>query len=323
MHLRELDTNLIVVLDALLLEASVTKAAERLGRSPSAISHALARLREVFDDPLFVRAGQRLVPTSRATQLAPTVHIIVAGLEGLLRRDGGFDPHEQQRRFALSCRAYFELTLLPAMRAELAELAPGITIERRDEFSVTDALRAARLDLAIVEGAEDTNASDISAQEIFADQLLLLAPNSCGDDAAAFTGAKALAVFADISHVSRVGATDDHPLAGRLESVASPLIAFHTAISSNGLALVPQSVAALGVRHLRMRRVDTDLGLPPLRHHLLWHRSRERDPCHAWLRDHIQRCAQDLQDKNLTLDDDCTAPAGGRRHLATNSNADG
>src|SRR4030095_2176336 len=104
MHLREIDANLLVTLDALLVDASVTRAAERLGRSATAISHALAklreifadelvvragraapaispavpRLREIFADELFVRAGQRLVPTAKALELAPTVHVILA-----------------------------------------------------------------------------------------------------------------------------------------------------------------------------------------------------------------------------------------------------
>src|SRR4026208_1823636 len=71
MHLREIDANLLVTLDALLVDASVTRAAERLGRSASAISHALAKLREIFADELFVRAGQRLGPAAKAQGLAP------------------------------------------------------------------------------------------------------------------------------------------------------------------------------------------------------------------------------------------------------------
>lgn len=71
MHLKEVDANLLVTLDALLVDASVTRAAERLGRSASAISHALAKLREIFNDELFVRAGQRLVPTAKRWSLRP------------------------------------------------------------------------------------------------------------------------------------------------------------------------------------------------------------------------------------------------------------
>jgi len=71
MHLKEVDANLLVILDALLVDASVTRAAERLGRSASAISHALAKLREIFADELFVRAGQRLVRRQRRRSLPP------------------------------------------------------------------------------------------------------------------------------------------------------------------------------------------------------------------------------------------------------------
>ena len=102
MHLREVDANLLVTLDALLVDASVTRAAERLGRSASAISHALAKLREIFADELFVRAGQRLVPTAKALELAPTVHVILAGMESLLRPSKPFDPSETSRDFAIA-----------------------------------------------------------------------------------------------------------------------------------------------------------------------------------------------------------------------------
>ena len=112
MHLRELDANLIVVLDALLTEASVTKAAARLGRSPSAVSHALANLRELLSDELFVRAGQKLVPTPKAEHIAPTVHVIVSGLEGLLRPASPFDPRSQRGTYAIACSELLEVTLL-------------------------------------------------------------------------------------------------------------------------------------------------------------------------------------------------------------------
>ncbi len=105
MHLREVDANLLVTLDALLVDASVTRAAERLGRSASAISHALAKLREIFADELFVRAGQKLVPTAKALELAPTVHVILAGMESLLRPNKPFDPSRFDRAISRSPRA--------------------------------------------------------------------------------------------------------------------------------------------------------------------------------------------------------------------------
>ena len=119
MHLREVDANLLVTLDALLVDASVTRAAERLGRSASAISHALAKLREIFADELFVRAGQKLVPTAKAMELAPTVHVILAGMESLLRPSKPFDPSETSRDFAVPASEAGELILVQPLRQRL------------------------------------------------------------------------------------------------------------------------------------------------------------------------------------------------------------
>lgn len=295
MHLRELDANLIVILDALLLDASVTKAAERLGRSPSAVSHALARLREIFDDPLFVRAGQRLVPTSRATQLAPTVHIIVSGLEGLLRRQNEFEPMQQQRRFMLACRDIFELSLLPAMRAELAELAPGIALERLDAPAghVVEDLRAGRAQFALVEGPAEAAANDISVETLFRDPYVFLAPEShqlagtvIGTAAMAADGP---AIIADTLHAETLFETSGQPRPGNLEMAASPLIAVHAALERGAIALVPERFSTIAKRHTGMRVLRTALDLPPLAVQLLWHVSQERDECHSWLRDRL-RC---------------------------------
>src|SRR5665648_75768 len=123
MHLKEVDANLLVTLDALLVDASVTRAAERLGRSASAISHALAKLREIFADELFVRAGQTLVPTAKAMELAPTVHVILAGRERLLRPSQPFDPSLARRDFAVAASEAGELILVQPLRPRLQHLA--------------------------------------------------------------------------------------------------------------------------------------------------------------------------------------------------------
>ncbi len=291
MHLRELDANLVVILDALLLEASVTKAAERLGRSPSAVSHALARLREVFSDPLFVRAGQRLVPTSRATQLAPTVHVIVAGLEGLLNNESVFDPRAQERSLTLACRAELELTLLPAVRAELDALAPGVALIRRDGGDVVEALRGGRLDLAIMESTGDTSAKDISAEHLFDEPVIALTPRTNGATVQPLARDDARAVFADAAQAALLFDKQEMPRPAGLEPVASPLIAIHAALARQAIALVPESVGALAQRHMGLRPIPADFALPSVAHRMMWHLSMERDACHAWVRERLRRCA--------------------------------
>jgi len=294
MHLRELDANLIVILDALLLEASVTKAAERLGRSPSAVSHALARLREIFGDPLFVRAGQRLVPTSHATQIAPTVHIIVSGLEGLLHRQHQFDPAQQQREFRIACPDNLELTMVSALRAELAETAQGIMLTRRTGLGcgVVEALRTGKIDLALVEGTPSLEATDISAEKILDDSLVVLAPRDHELAGAALKQTqlrtKGLALIADELHAACAFGEEMEERPPGLLSVSSPLIAIHTALERGALVLTTGSISAIAARHMGLKRVTTSLTLPPVPAHLLWHVSQERDECHTWLRDRLR-----------------------------------
>ena len=177
MHLREVDANLLVTLDALLVDASVTRAAERLGRSASAISHALAKLREIFADELFVRAGQKLVPTAKAMELAPTVHVILAGMESLLRPNKPFDPSETSRDFAVSASEAGELILVQPLRQRLQSLAPSVRVgwmPSHTEENI-DALRNGRTHFVIdIEGAA-LQAPDIRVAKLFDDTLVTLA----------------------------------------------------------------------------------------------------------------------------------------------------
>src|SRR5262245_44783206 len=99
-QLSNLDLNLFLVLHTVLVEGSVTRAARKLAVTQSAVSNALARLRELFGDPLFVRHGRGLVPTPRAEELAPVVRRAMADLQTAL--DGSdFVPETSTRRFTL------------------------------------------------------------------------------------------------------------------------------------------------------------------------------------------------------------------------------
>src|SRR3954462_10276508 len=122
------DLNLVVALDALLTERHVTRAAERLGLTQSAASHALGRLRELLGDPLLVRGpGGAMLPTAFATRLAPQLRKVLDDLTGVLRGEV-FDPATARRAFHLGTSDYTELAILPRLAARLAELAPGIDV---------------------------------------------------------------------------------------------------------------------------------------------------------------------------------------------------
>lgn len=296
MHLRELDTNLIVVLDALLIDASVTKAAERLGRSPSAISHSLANMREIFGDPLFVRAGQRLVPTARAEELAPTVHIIVSGIENLLRPTAPFDPGTQERRFVVACSENFELGLLRQLRHSLSEIAPNISITRRpiDRQNDVEELRLGKTQFLLLQGEPGDQSADIVWEKLNEEIYVTLARR-----AHPLAGKRPTkAQFAAQQHM-QVAQTDGLPdpvlsyfaqhgiVPADVVSASSAFVALFLAIDSNALVTVPQSVADIAASRQDIVLIEQPFPELSVANHLGWHRSQDRDECHEWLREQI------------------------------------
>ncbi|WP_285356804.1 LysR family transcriptional regulator [Pseudomonas sp. lyk4-R2A-10] len=126
--LRRIDLNLLVILDALLTEQHVTRAAERLHLSQPAVSHALARLRDLLDDPLLVRAGSGLVPTARALELAAPLAETLAQVQSLLAPNT-FDPTSARRTFRLAMSDYGAALILPGLIRTLRAEAPGIDLQ--------------------------------------------------------------------------------------------------------------------------------------------------------------------------------------------------
>jgi len=302
-HLREVDANLLVTLDALLVDASVTRAAERLGRSSSAISHALAKLREVFADELFVRAGQKLVPTAKAVELAPTVHVILAGMESLLRPSKPFDPSLAIRDFSVAASEAAELILLQPLRQRLKPLAPSVRVDwmpfhREDNI---DALRNGRCHFMIdIEGVP-VPAPDIRVLKLFDDKLITLAR-----DGHPLTRRKTADRFATADHIevnllpaiepiNRAVAADK--LACNVSSrVSSVLVGLLLALNSDALITLPAALAQILEKQFGLVRVHQPFGPIAFPVRLLWHSSYDRDECHAWVRGELSALAGGIAD---------------------------
>ena len=127
-QLSRLDLNLLVALQVLLEERSVSNAAERLHISQSAMSKTLARLRELFDDPLFTRSAQGMLPSPRAEALAIKLPKILTDMNSLVMPDA-FDPATYKGEFSISLPEYIDLWALPLIFKRLNALAPGIRID--------------------------------------------------------------------------------------------------------------------------------------------------------------------------------------------------
>jgi DNA-binding transcriptional LysR family regulator len=127
-QLREVDLNLLVVLDVLLRERSVTRTAQKLHLTPSAVSHALKRLRELFGDELLVRDGRRMRPTVRAEGLAETLPRILQQLTRALADPAPFETATSTRTFRLAAPDFIA-PLLPLLLQEIGTIAPGVRVE--------------------------------------------------------------------------------------------------------------------------------------------------------------------------------------------------
>ena len=274
MHLREVDANLLVTLDALLVDASVTRAAVRLGRSASAISHALAKLREIFADELFVRAGQKLVPTAKALELAPTVHVILAGMESLLRPSKPFDPSDAMRDFAVAASEAGELMLLQPLRQRLDTQAPNMRVDWMRVIiarSNIDALRHGGCHFVDrhrgcrSSGARHPRTQAVRRQARHAGA----AQPSVGEAARPRREQFASADHIEVNSLPAIALIDRKLEAGKLacnvsSRVSSVLVGLLLALNSDALLTLPASLASI---------LETQFGLvriaQPVRHHRL------------------------------------------------------
>ena len=127
-HLSRIDLNLFVVFDAIYSEGGITRASKRLSLTQPAISHALGRLREMFDDPLFLRQGKAMIPTPLARVIIDPVRQSLQGFESTLQRVDRFDPATARRHFTVGMRDLRELTVLPNLLRAVTRAAPFIDI---------------------------------------------------------------------------------------------------------------------------------------------------------------------------------------------------
>jgi DNA-binding transcriptional LysR family regulator len=292
------DLNLLVTLDVLLAEGSVARAAERLRLSPSAMSRALARLRQATGDPLLVRAGRGLVPTPRALALRERVGQLVEDGAAVLRPADKLDLRRLVRTFTLRTREGFVENFGPDLIARVGAEAPGVRLRflpKPDKDSAL--LRDGRVDLETgVVGS--TTGPEVRAQALFRDRFI----GVVRDGHALSRGEITPARYAGGRHiaVSRRG-LDKGPIDEALSSlglereIATIVDGFATALA---LARASDLIASVPERHtgnLRagMHGFPLPLSMPEITVSLLWHPRLDADPAHRWLRVCVRDvCAQ-------------------------------
>lgn len=283
------DLNMLVTLDVLLTEGSVARAARRLRLSPSAMSRALARLRDATGDPLLVRAGRALVPTPRAIELREPVNRLVQEGEAVLRRARKFDVADLDRTFTLSTSDGFVENFGPALIAHVAAEAPRVRLRFTQKLETdTASLRDGLVDLETgVVGR--TTGPEVRTQALFKDRFAGVVRKGHALTRGRITPAR----FADARHiaVSRRG-SDRGPVDAALAAlglerdIVSVVGSFASALA---LARGSDLVATVPERHtgnLRdgMHTFALPLTVPEITVSMLWHPRLDADPAHRWLR---------------------------------------
>ena len=283
------DFNLLVTLDAVLTEGSVARAARRLRLSPSAMSRALARLRQTTGDPLLVRAGRGLVPTPRAIELRERVGQLVKDGEAVLRPTEKLNLKKLVRTFTLRTSEGFVENFGPDLIARAGDEAPGVRLRfvqkpDRDSASLRDG--SVDLETGVV---GKTLGPEVRAQALFRDRFIGVV--RMGHPLA--KGRITLLRYATGRHicVSRRGLDR-----GPIDEALSPLGLERKVVTIVGgfsvalaLARASDLIASVPERHtgsLRagMHSFPLPVPVPEITVSLLWHPRLDADPAHRWLR---------------------------------------
>lgn len=292
------DLNLLRVLDALLREGSVTRAAARVGLSQPATSAALGRLRHALGDPLFVRHGQRLVPTDHARSLEIPLREILERTEALIAGPETFDPARIDGTFRIGGSDFFAELLMPALGAAVARQAPGLTIQLVDLVpeNYIATLERARADLVLI--PQTTFPGWTEHMRLFRSSFRMIA--RAGHPRLLAEGVSPGAVvpidlFCDLGHVvfspeGRTSAMGDAALAalGRRRRIAMTVPVFSgvcRAVSESDLvALLPCQLAEASAPRLGLDVYVPPMPLPAATICMVWHRCVTRTPAQRWLR---------------------------------------
>ncbi len=304
MNITGVNLNLLLAFEALLEEQNVSRAAARIGLSQPAMSNALARLREVFQDPLFQRTSSGMKPTARALELAGPVRNGLSLLRNAFAERPGFDPAASTRSFRVAMTDYAELVLLGPLLRRIACTSSSvqIVVRRVERIFIPPEgdLRSGAFDAA-VGFYPDANALDPRTRSIdlFAEENVCVARKGHPLMQKRLT----LREFASAGHVGvfyrddTVGLVDNilagHGVRRRLQATTPHFFSAATVVAESDLiAVVPAGLAMRFRKTLGLEIRKVPVRLPTFHMRLLWDEHSSQDPAQEWLRAEIRGCAR-------------------------------
>jgi LysR family nod box-dependent transcriptional activator len=305
MRYHSVDLNLLVIIDALLTEGNVSRAAGRLNVSQPAVSNALGRLREHFADELFVAVGRRMVPTELAQRLAGPVRQILQQSQAVIQERSGFDPTSSDRRFYVAVSDYEGSVFMPQVASHLAAVSPGIRLSLRLSIShaqpalpqVTEILEQRYNDFVVL--PERLGSPQHPREWLFDEQYLCIAWNGNQQIGATLT----LDKYFELQHVvaefadNRTGSFDADALEppGQIRRVGIAVEQFTLipdyVVGSQRIATMHAALARKFAQCYPLRLFPVPLAIPPLPIIAQWNRIRETDPGMQWFLSQLREVA--------------------------------
>jgi len=305
MNPKHLDLHMLRCLHALITDAHVTRAAERLGMTQPTMSSALARLRTMFSDPLLVRTEKGMMPTPRALEIAAAVQSALELLDQALAHDAPFEPARSAIHFDIAASESASFVLMPRLVRRVRELAPQVELR----IHVPDLLRARQV---LEEGQADILVSftrsapaGLRSRPLLQQQLKVIAAG----DHPGVQGSISLEQYLEWPHalhmIGRTGSAVEVAVDAALamacrrriigawvpSSISSPAVVAKTDL----LATVPERVASFFSGVLGLQVLDPPLPLGDAQLSMYWHDRVHRSAPHRWLRDVMVQVAEQVQ----------------------------
>ncbi len=296
MDIRDVDLNLLLAFEALLAHSHVTRAGEAIGLSQPAMSAALARLRALFGDPLFVKVGTRMQPTARAQALSEPVRRVTATIRSEILPSGGFDAATSERVFTLITPDIGEMIFVPPLMAHLSRTAPRVRLKvvSRPRLAAAEALAGGGADLAIGY-FPDLDGAGFFRQQLFENRHICLLRQG---HPAVRQGTLSLDDFLACPHVVVHPDGREHVFEQHLQQLGvqrqvvlelSHFMSLMPIVDSSDLvATVPRDLAELCRRYAAVQLVEAPVSSPVIPVCQFWHRYAHRDAAHVWLRAQVQ-----------------------------------
>jgi DNA-binding transcriptional LysR family regulator len=300
MDLKDIDLNLLVVFNQLLIERRVSGVAQSLGLSQPAVSNALARLRKLTDDPLFLRTTRGMEPTPFAEELAEPIAHALGMIHSAVNQKTSFEPSTAKRSFTIGMTDIGEIYFLPALMEELSKVAPDVTMStvRNTAVNLRDEMEAGRIDLAL--GLLPQLKAGFYQRRLFRQRYVCMFRKGHRLDKrklslAEFSAAKHVLVVSEGTGHGKVDELLERSGVARNVWLTVPhfVAVGHILHHSDMVATVPERLAQALVGPFELSYVSHPATLPEIAITMFWHAKFHKDPANVWLRSLVFRMHAD------------------------------